>query len=158
MSRHPATRGVFLVFEKIPGEFLVTWPEEAEKSYLCLLTDHLENVYPVVVGEITKKDTELGRFEVVERFLDERVGEFRNQIRGKFRTDGFEQKIAFLVVKILVKMRKVRVVGVLGSSKQGGAIGRIQRPHKLTHGILVEFIRHARRLCPEQVAIKKNDC
>ena len=94
---------------------------------------------------------------MIERFLDERVGELGDDIRGKLRADGLEQEIAFFVVEVFVKVRKVRVVDVLGGGKQGGAIGRIQRPHQLTHGILVEFIRHARRLCGKVGAGKENE-
>ena len=53
MSRHPAPGGVFVVFEKIPRELLVPRSEKAEEPYLRFFADDLENVHPVVVGEIS---------------------------------------------------------------------------------------------------------
>ena len=94
---------------------------------------------------------------MVQRLLDQRVGEFRDHVGGEFRADGLEQEVALFVVQVFVKVREVRVVDVLGGGKQGGAIGRFQRPQQLAHGIFVLFLRHARRVRGRVGAGKENE-
>ena len=106
----------------------------------------MENVHAVVVGEVSEQHAKLCGLEMIQRALDERVGELGDEIGGQLRADGFQEEVAFLVVEILVKIRKVGVVDVLGGGKQGRAIGHVQRPKQFTHGVFFQFVRHARRV------------
>ena len=157
LGGHPAAGGVLLVFEQAAGELLIARPQQAEKPDLRFLADDLEDVHAVIVREISQQHAELGGLEVAQRVLDERIRQFRDDIGGELRADGLEQEIAFFVVEVFVEVGEVRVVDILGGGQQGGAIGRIQRPQQLVHGIFFEFVRHGRRVACRLDAGKENE-
>lgn len=143
---HPSAGGVFFVFEKVFGEFFITWAEEGKEADLGFFGNDLEDIDAVVVGEVAEEEAELGGFEMIESVLDQGVWEFRNDIGGEFGSDGFHEEIPFLIIEVLIEFREVGVVGVMSRSEESrsilgidGAFDQIDRFHVL-------YVRHGRSL------------
>ncbi len=119
---HASAGGVFLVFQEIFGEFLVSGAEEGEEADLSFFGDDLEDVDAVVIGEVAEEEAELCGFEVAEGVFDEGIREFSDDIGGEFRPDGFKEDVAFFVVEVFVECGEVGVVDVFRGGEKSGAV------------------------------------
>ena len=139
---HAAARGVVIVFQQRTGQLLVFRAEQAEEAQPRLVAHVLQDVHPVIVGELAEQDLQLGGREGIESLLDHRVRQVDDHVRRLGRADGLQEILALVLVDLLIGVGEVGVVDFLGQGADGTAILRLDRAQQFVDREGGVVIRH----------------
>ena len=107
LSRHAATSGVFAVAQKRPGVVLLLLVEQLDEILSLGFADVLQNVDQVIVRDRFEHFPLFVGLELIERFLNKSIGDFRENFGESLATECVDQEAPGVCVLVLVKLGQV---------------------------------------------------